>query len=112
MLDSLRRFKAAIFRALGHPLRVGVVEYLQYGEQTAERLAEKLGCDAAALAPHLDALVRAALVVPREAGGRAVYAIRDPAFVKVLGTMREYDFSHLSEAMRLLQQEDDEMRKG
>jgi len=106
MLESLRRFKASVFRALAHPLRVGVVEYLQYGEQTAERLSEKLGCDPAALAPHLAALTRAALITSREAGGRTVYALRDPAFVKVLHTMREYYFSHLTEAMRLLKEEE------
>ena len=111
MLDSLRRFKAGIFRALGHPVRVGVVEYLQYGEQSVERLCEKLRCDEATLGSHLAALMKAALVVPREAGGRTVYAIRDQAFVKVLETMREYYFSHLTEAMRLLRQEEDEMRK-
>jgi DNA-binding transcriptional ArsR family regulator len=111
MLESLRRFKASIFRALGHPIRVGVVEYLRYGEQSVERLCEKLRCDEATLVPHLAALTKAALVVSREAGGRTVYAIRDQAFVKVLETMREYYFSHLTEAMRLLKQEEEEMRK-
>ena len=112
MLDSLRRFKASIFKTLGHPLRVGIVEYLQYGEQTARRLADKLECDETALAPHLDALVKKALVVARPAGGQTVYAIRDQAFVKVLETMREYYFSHLSEAMRMLKEEEDEQRKS
>jgi DNA-binding transcriptional ArsR family regulator len=111
MLDSLRRFKASIFKALDHPLRVGIVEYLQYGEQSARRLAEKLGCDEPTLAPHLDALVKKALVVARPAGGQTVYAIRDQAFVKVLETVREYYFSHLSEAMRILKEEDDDHRK-
>src|SRR4051812_27021577 len=60
MLESLRRFKAGIFRALGHPTRVGVVEYLQYGEQSVERLCEKLRCDEATLGPHLAALTKAA----------------------------------------------------
>jgi hypothetical protein len=34
MLESMRRFKAGMFRALAHPTRVAIVEYLQYGEMT------------------------------------------------------------------------------
>lgn len=111
MLESLRRFKAGVFRVLGHPTRVGVVEYLQYGEQSVDRLCEKLGCDEAALAPHLAALAKAGLIVSRAVGGREVYAIRDQAFVRVLETMREYYFAHLTEVMRLLKEEES-YRKG
>src|SRR5687768_6381200 len=98
MLDSLRRFKAGIFRALAHPLRVGIVEYLQYGEQALERLCEKLGCDAATLTPHLAALTKGALITSRKGPGGEAYAIRDEAFLKVLQTMRDYYFAHLEEA--------------
>jgi Bacterial regulatory protein, arsR family len=56
MLDTLRRFKASIFRTLGHPVRIGIVEYLQYGEQSVERLCEKLAVDEGTLAPYLEAL--------------------------------------------------------
>ena len=106
MLESLRRFKAGVFRALGHPTRVGVVEYLQYGEQSVARLCEKLRCDEATLAPHLAALARAALITARATEAGTVYAIRDQAFVRVIETMREYYFAHLTEAMRLLREEE------
>jgi ArsR family transcriptional regulator len=111
MLDSLRRFKASIFRALAHPLRVGIVEYLQYGEQTLERLCEKLGCDAATLTPHLAVLSKGALITSRKGRDGEIYAIRDEEFLKVLQTMKDYYFPHLTEALKLLHEEE-EMRDG
>jgi DNA-binding transcriptional ArsR family regulator len=112
MLDSLRRFKAGIFRALAHPLRVGIVEYLQYGEQTIERLSEKLGCDAATLTPHLAALSKGALITFRKGPGGETCCIRDEAFLRVLKTMRDYYFAHLTEALKLLHEEEQEMQGG
>ena len=49
MLESMRRFKTALFRTLSHPIRVAIVEYLQYGEMTIERLCEKTGVEQAKL---------------------------------------------------------------
>ena len=111
MLDTLRRFKASIFRTLGHPVRVGIVEYLRYGEQSVERLceklAEKVAVDEATLTPHLEALRKTARITSREQGGRQACAVRDEALVKVLQTMKDYYFSHLTEAMRLLREEEE-----
>jgi hypothetical protein len=40
-----------------------------------------------------------------------VYAIRDQMFIKVLETMREYFFSHLNDAIRLLREEEEEEKE-
>jgi ArsR family transcriptional regulator len=105
MLDSMRRFKASLLRSLAHPTRVGIVEYLQYGDLTAERLCEKLGCEEAALVPHLKALEQKAIIIARKDGERTVYSVRDPSFGRVLEALREYYLSHLSEALQILREE-------
>jgi DNA-binding transcriptional ArsR family regulator len=108
VLDDLRRFKAGIFKALAHPVRVGVVEYLQFGELTAARLAEKLGVTEARLARHLAVLVARNVVTARSGPGGPVYALRDPTLGKVLTDLRAYFFAHLSEALAQLRAEQDE----
>ena len=56
MQDSLRRFKADIFQALGHPTRLAIIENLEQGELSAGELQEKLNVEQANLSQHLAVL--------------------------------------------------------
>lgn len=112
MLDTLRVFKAGIFKALAHPTRVAIVEFLQYGEVTDQRLREKVGVAPDAFAQHLEILVRKNIVQTRAAGTQTYYSLRDPAFAKVLQAMREYFLDHLNEAIAMLRQEGESAADG
>jgi len=105
MLHTLRMFKAGVFKALAHPTRVAVVEYLRFGEMSETRLREKIGGEPAELAQHLAVLTRKLIVQARSAGDQTYYRLRDPAFAKVLEAMREYFLDHLNEAIAALRQE-------
>lgn len=105
MLHTLRVFKAGIFKALAHPTRVAIVEYLRFGEMPETRLREKVGAGPAELAQHLAALARKLIVQTRQADGQTYYRLRDPAFAKVLEAMRDYFLDHLNEAIAALRQE-------
>ena len=112
MLDSMRRFKAGIFRALSHPTRVAIVEYLQYGETTVGRLCEKVDIEQANASQHLAVLRDKHLVQTRKDGNQIYYSLRDPLLVKVLDAMREYFLSHLNEALQMLREEKAEVEQG
>jgi ArsR family transcriptional regulator len=47
MEDSLHRFKADLFRALGHPTRIAIVEALRDGEMPAGKLIYELALEQA-----------------------------------------------------------------
>ncbi|MFZ8518388.1 ArsR family transcriptional regulator, partial [Staphylococcus aureus] len=50
----MRRFKAGIFQALGHPTRVALVELLcQNDELSVSQLCEKVGIEQANASQHL-----------------------------------------------------------
>lgn len=102
MQDSLRRFKADIFQALGHPTRLAIIENLEQGELSAGELQEKLNVEQANLSQHLAVLRTKQLVVNRKAGNQVFYSVRDPIILKVLALMRRYFYTHLQEAMELL----------
>ena len=112
MLHTLRAFKAGIFRALAHPTRVAIVEYLRFGEVPEPRLREKVGVTPESFAQHLDVLVRKNIVQSRVAGGQTIYTLRDPAFAKVLEALREYFLDHLNEAIAMLRQEGEVIGDG
>jgi DNA-binding transcriptional ArsR family regulator len=105
MLESMRRFKAGMFRALAHPTRVAIVEYLQYGDKTVEQLCEKIGIEQANASQHLAALSKNYIVRTRKDGNQIYYSLRDPLLNKVLEAMREFFLSHLSEALSFLREE-------
>jgi ArsR family transcriptional regulator len=108
----MRRFKAGIFQALGHPTRVAIVEYLRYGEMSVGKLCEKVGVEQANASQHLAVLRNKHIVEPRKEGNQIFYRLRDPLLGEVLEKMRDYFFAHLGEAMDILREEKKEAKKA
>jgi|SRR5579871_3658536 len=102
MPDSLRRFKADIFQALGHPTRIAIIEMLRDGEVSAGTIFERLGVEQANASQHLAVLRAKRLVVNRKEGNQVFYSIRSPRLIEVLDIMRRYFEEHLAEAMAML----------
>jgi DNA-binding transcriptional ArsR family regulator len=104
MPDSLRRFKADIFQALGHPTRIAIIELLGNRELSAGDLIEELGMEQATVSQHLAVLRSRQLVLNRKAGNQVFYSVRDPILLKVLALMRTYFQKHLNEALAILEE--------
>jgi len=107
MQDALRRFKADMFQALGHPTRIAIIELLGEGELSAGALIEKLGIEQANVSQHLAVLRAKQIVTNRKAGNQVFYSVRDPLISEVLALMRRYFQAHLKEALSML----DEMER-
>jgi DNA-binding transcriptional ArsR family regulator len=99
---ALRRFKAEVFQALGHPTRIHIAECLQRGELPVSALVEEIGIEPANLSQHLAVLRAKGLVVNRKEGTQVFYALRDPLLSSVLSDMRRYFQAHLTHALRIL----------
>ncbi len=97
MPDSIRRRKAALFQALGHPTRIAILEMLDRGEISAGALIKDLGMEQANVSQHLAVLRAQHLVSTRKAGNQVFYSVRDPVILKVLALMRRYLQKHLNE---------------
>lgn len=108
MQDSLRRFKANIFQALGHPTRIAIVELLgEESELSAGALIERLGIEQANASQHLAVLRSKQIVSNRKVGNQVFYSVKDPLILEVLALMRRYFHAHLKESLGML----DEMEK-
>lgn len=107
--DALRRFKAGIFQALGHPTRVHIVEVLRDGEQPVGAILKQIGVEAANLSQHLAILRSKRLVRTRKDGNLVYYRLRDPLLVEVLEIMRRHFLSHLEESLAMLKEIEGEM---
>jgi DNA-binding transcriptional ArsR family regulator len=102
MQDALRRFKADMFQALGHPTRIAIIELLADGELSAGTLIERLGMEQANVSQHLGVLRAKQIVVNRKAGNQVFYSVRDPLITEVLALMKRYFQKHLKESLAML----------
>ena len=102
--QELRHFKARIFQGLAHPTRIAIVEALGERELTAGELIGKLKLEQANASQHLAVLRARQVVVSRKAGNQVYYSLRDPVLKQVLGLLRDYFYSQLSESATLLKE--------
>ncbi len=102
MPETLRTYKANIFRALSHPTRIAILEVLRDRELSARTIQEKLGLEQANLSQHLAILRSHQIVVNRKDGNQVFYSIRNPVLVQVLDIMRQYIQGSLADAVRML----------
>ena len=102
MQDALRKFKAEIFKALGHPTRIAIVEMMREGEVPAAQIFERLPVEQANVSQHLAVLRAKRIVTSRKDGSQVYYTIRDPLLIQVLDVMKMYFEAHVAEALATL----------
>jgi len=107
--DPLYRLKADLFRALGHPTRIRMLELLRDGERSVGELQEALGLDSSGVSQHLTALRRQGLLVTRRTGTSVRCAIKDPRVLTLLAAGRELLVANLTDSSALLSELDAEV---
>lgn len=94
--------KAELFRVLGHPMRVRILELLREGERAVGDLQAALGLDSSGTSQHLAALRRQGLVEGRREGTSVFYRAKDPRVFQLLESARQILTSSLTETRALL----------
>ena len=70
--------KAELFKTLGHPARIRILELLSERDHVVHELLEKIAIEPSNLSQQLAVLRRTSLVESRRAGGEVVYSISVP----------------------------------
>lgn len=91
----LQGFKAELFKALGHPIRIRILELLRNGERTVSDLQAALAIDAGSVSQHLAVLRSRQLVVGRKEGTSVYYRVSDPQVFDLLDAARAIFDRHL-----------------
>lgn len=100
--NPVYRLKAELFRTLGHPSRVRLLELLSEGERTVGEIQEALELDSSSTSQHLAALRRLGLLESRKTGTSVHYRLKDRRTLKLLAIAREILTSNLQESSDLL----------
>ncbi len=91
-------------RVLGHPTRIALIVELAAGARSVGELAVAVGIDAAAASKHLRELQRVSVVVRRQDGTHAIYALADTTALKVtllLARSARADATRVAAALRV-----------
>ena len=81
--------KANLFRVLGHPARVRILELLRGGERSVGSLQAELGLDSGGTSQHLAALRAIGLVTSRREGTSVFYRVEEERVFDLLAIGRE-----------------------
>jgi DNA-binding transcriptional ArsR family regulator len=100
--DPVYVVKAQFFRALGHPVRIRILELLSEGERTVGDLQALLQLDSSGTSQHLAALRQQGVLESRRAGTSVYYRIRDPRVSQLLAVARQILTSALTDSQALL----------
>lgn len=96
--------KANLFRVLGHPARVRILELLHDGERSVGSLQAELGLDSGGTSQHLAALKRIGLVESRREGTSVLYRVDDERVFELLAAGRAIIGRQLSEQQSILRE--------
>ncbi|MEW1654091.1 MULTISPECIES: metalloregulator ArsR/SmtB family transcription factor [unclassified Streptomyces] len=88
MSTPLYRLKAEFFKALGHPVRIRVLELLSEREHAVAEMLPKVGVEPANLSQQLAVLRRMNLVTTRKAGSTVHYSLTSPHVAELLKVAR------------------------
>jgi len=91
-----------MFRALGHPVRIRILELLVDGEQSVGQLQAALDIDSSGTSQHLTALRQQRVIESRRAGTNVYYRITDPRVIQMLAIARQILTTSLLDSHALL----------
>jgi ArsR family transcriptional regulator len=100
--QPLSEVKAELFKALGHPGRVRVLEVLRDGDRVVSDLVPLVGLEASNLSQQLGILRRAGVVTATRSGSSVVYSIADPAIPELLDAARTFLINSIHTSQELL----------
>jgi ArsR family transcriptional regulator len=95
--------QAEVAKAISHPVRVAVLEFVKDGEQCVCDIAEAVGSERSNLSKHLSVMVNAGVLVSRKDGLKVMYRIKTPCVLKFLGCIKECIKEQAAEQQQLLE---------
>ena len=101
--DMVFKIKADFLKALAHPARLQVIEYLKGGEASVGKLVQALGIEQSSLSRHLATLRNLGVLEARQEKTTVYYNLQDHAIFKVLRPIAELLRKKLRRSEKILE---------
>ena len=74
--------QAEIAKAIAHPLRIAILDFLKDGEQCVCDIAEHIGSERSNVSRHLSVMVGAGVLQCHKEGLKVIYTLKTPCILK------------------------------
>ncbi len=85
--------QAQITKAIAHPLRIAVLDFLKDGPQCVCDIADHLGSERSNVSRHLSVMTNAGVLASRKEGLKVIYTLKTPCILEffscVTGVLRQ-----------------------
>ena len=100
--DMVFKIKSDFLKALAHPTRLQVIEYLKGGEASVGKLVQALGVEQSSLSRHLATLRNLGVLEARQEKTNVYYNLQDHDIFKVLKPIAELLRKKLRKSEKIL----------
>jgi ArsR family transcriptional regulator len=87
--QKLHKLQAEVIGAMGHPIRLAIIDFLSSGEQCVCDIASAVGAERSNVSRHLAVLYSAGLVSCRKEGLKQMYSLSAPCVLKFLSCITD-----------------------
>ncbi len=94
--------QAEIAKAIAHPLRIAVVNFLKDGEQCVCDIAQHVGSERSNVSRHLSVMLNAGLLEYRKEGLKVIYKLKTPCILEFFSCVSRVLKQQVKEDERLL----------
>ncbi|MGB9887356.1 MAG: ArsR/SmtB family transcription factor [Moorellales bacterium] len=105
--ERLVQLQADLLKAMAHPTRLRILDYLRRGERCVCEITEELELEQANVSQHLAVLKRQDLVSSRKDGLRVLYRVNYPQVYDLLETCRKILHLQAKATVSLLEEMDE-----
>jgi ArsR family transcriptional regulator len=94
--------QAEIAKAIAHPLRVAIIDFLKEGEQCVCDIAEHVGSERSNVSRHLSVMVRTGVLQYRKEWLKVIYKLKTPCMLDFFSCLTRVLRQHAKENEKLL----------
>jgi DNA-binding transcriptional ArsR family regulator len=94
--------QALILKAISHPIRIAVAEFLKNGEQCVCDIARFVGSERSNVSKHLSIIVNAGIIGYRKEGLKVIYKLKCPCVLDFLSCINGVLKQQAKEERKLL----------
>lgn len=99
-------FKTQLFKTMGHPTRLRILELLRTGEKTVGELQQALDIDPSSVSQQLSVMRTRQLVDARKQGTSVYYTVRDELVFDIMDIARQIFQNQISTMQSMLTKPD------
>lgn len=95
--------QAMIAKAIAHPVRMAVLDYLKPGEQCVCDIAEAVGTERTNLSKHLSVMTSAGVLQSRKDGLKVMYSVKTPCLLGFMDCIKKCLIEQAEEQQNMLE---------